>query len=89
MRELLQTLLVLEEKNANSMTQAEAFQGGFLHDLDEGEKKRFTPLELLLYKHAVEYRYITVHTSTYLYRPVRTPTSVYILVHTSTYQYSG
>ena len=46
------------------MTQAEAFQGGFLRDLDEDEKKRFTPRELLLYKVAVEHRYITVHTGT-------------------------
>jgi hypothetical protein len=41
------------------MTQAEAFVGGFLRDfkLDEDEKKRFTPSELLLYKVALEYRY--------------------------------
>ena len=51
------------------MKQAEAFEGGFLRDLDEDEKKRFTPSELLLYKVAVEYRYIKyipVHTNTYL-----------------------
>ena len=46
------------------MTQAEAFEGGFLRDLDEDEKKRFTPSELLLYQVAVEHRYITVHTCT-------------------------
>ena len=64
---LLQGLPVPVQKNLNasSMTPAEAFQGGFLRDLDEDEKKRFTPSELLLYKHAVEYRYITVYTSTY------------------------
>jgi hypothetical protein len=61
------------------MKQAEAFEGGFLRDLDEDEKKRFTPSELLLYKVAVEYRYITVHTS------VRTSTYQYISVHTNTY----
>ena len=63
------------------MKQAEAFEGGFLRDLDEDEKKRFTPSELLLYKVAVmvEYRYITVHTY------VRTCTYQYIPVHTSTY----
>ena len=54
---LLQGLPVPVQKNASSMTPAEAFQGGFLRDLDKDEKKRFTPLELLLYKHAVEYRH--------------------------------
>ncbi len=54
------------QKNAGSMMQAEALQGGFLRDLDEDEKKRFTPSEPLLYKVAVEYRYTTVHTCTYL-----------------------
>ncbi len=49
-------LPVPEEKDSDSMTQAEAFQGGFLRELDEDEKKRFTPSELLLYKHALEYR---------------------------------
>jgi len=61
---------------------AEAFEGGFLRDLDEDEKKRFTPSELLLYKVAVEYRYITAHTGTYLYVLVHTGTYLYILVHT-------
>jgi hypothetical protein len=83
------------------MTQAEAFEGGFLRDLDEDEKKRFTPSELLLYKVAVEHRYITVHTgtakyvlvhtSTYyyirVYRYVQNSTYMYILVHTSSYMY--
>ena len=64
---------------AGCMKQAEAFEGGFLRDLDEDEKKRFTPSELLLYKVAVEYRYITVHTY------VRTCTYQYIPVHTNTY----
>ena len=63
------------QKDARSMTQAEALHGGFLLDLDDDEKERFTPSKLLLYKHAVEYRYISVHTSTYRY----------ILVHTSMY----
>jgi hypothetical protein len=70
LHKLLQGLPVPVQKKARSMTQAEAFQGVFLRDLDEDEKKRFTPSELLLYKHAVEYRYITVHTSTYWYIPV-------------------
>ena len=52
------------QKTAGGMTQAEAFEGSFLRDLDEDEKKRFTPSELLLYKVAVEHRYITVHAGT-------------------------
>ncbi len=66
------------------MNLAEAFESGFLRDLDEDEKTRFTPSELLPYKAAVEYRYITVHTSTYLYVLVHTGpgTYLYILVHT-------
>jgi hypothetical protein len=51
---------------------------GFLPDLDEKEKKSFTPSELMPYKHAVEYRYISVHTCTYKYIPVHTSTYLYI-----------
>jgi len=58
----------------------QVFKGN--QNLDEDEKKRFTPSELLLYKVAVEYRYITVHTGTYLYVLVHTGTYLYILVHT-------
>ena len=84
LHKLLQTLPVPEEKDSDSMTQAEAFQGGFLRELDEDEKKRFTPSELILYKHALEYRYMRVHTSTYVYKY-----SIfrYIPVHTGTYRY--
>ena len=60
------------QKTAGSMTQAEALEGGFLRDLDEDKRKRFTASELLLYKVAVEHRYITVHTGTDWYVPVRT-----------------
>ncbi len=69
-----QTLPVPEEKDANSMTQAEAIQGGFFVIWTKMRRKGSPhpgPSELLLNKHAVEYRYITVHTSTYLYRPVQ------------------
>jgi hypothetical protein len=65
LHKLLQGLPVPVHNTAGSMTQAEALEGGFLRDLDEDEKKRFTPSELLLYKVAVEYRYRTVHTGTY------------------------
>jgi len=64
LHKLLQGLPVPVLKTAGCMTQAEAFEGGFLRDLDEDEKKRFTPSELLLYKVAVEHRYITVHPGT-------------------------
>ena len=40
---------------------SEALQGGFIPKMDEEEQKRFTPSELLLYRHALEYRYF-VHT---------------------------
>ncbi len=40
---LLQLLPVPEDKNGTSMTQATALEGGFLRDLDQDEKKRFTP----------------------------------------------
>ena len=39
------------------MTHTEALEGGFLPAMDEEEQKRFTPTELILYKHALEYRY--------------------------------
>ncbi len=39
-------------------------EGGFLPDMDEVEQKLFTPSELLLYKHAVEYRLRAIHTIT-------------------------
>ena len=80
LHKLLEGLPVPVQKTAGSMTQAEALQGGFLRDLDEDEKKRFTPSELLLYKVAVEHRYITVHTGT-----SHTCTEHrYITVHTGT-----
>jgi hypothetical protein len=81
LHKLLQGLPVPVHNTAGSMTQAEAFVGGFLCDLDEDEKKRFTPSERLLYKVAVEYRYITVHTGTYLYVLVHTGTYLYILTN--------
>ena len=74
LHKLLQGLPVPVHKNACSMTQADALKGGFLRDLTDEEKKRFTPSELLLYKHAVEYRYISVCTCIYPYKPVHTST---------------
>jgi hypothetical protein len=47
------------------MRNAEAVEGGLIKTMSKEELKRFTPYEVLLYKHALEYRYIAIHTSTY------------------------
>ena len=47
---------------SQAMSHKDALEGGFLPSMTEEEQKRFTPSELLLYKHALEYRYIHVHT---------------------------
>jgi hypothetical protein len=44
----------------SKMSHAAALEGGFLPKMDEEQQKRFTPSELLLYKHAVEYRYMSI-----------------------------
>ena len=62
------------QKGVSSMGHDEAVEGGLLKTMSEEELKRFTPSELLLYKHAQEYRYILEHNSTY----------TYVLVHTRT-----
>ena len=59
----LAKLPVPGKQTINSMTHTEAVEGGFLNTMSEEELKRFTPTEVLLYKHAVEYRYIAVHTN--------------------------
>jgi hypothetical protein len=48
-------------KGDRAMLHSEALEGGFIPKMDEEEQKRCTPSELLLYKHALEYRYF-VHT---------------------------
>ena len=62
----LATLPVPATKETSSMTHSEAIEGRFLPDMDDEQRKRFTPTELIIYKHALEYRYIPVYTSTYL-----------------------
>ena len=52
----LDRLPVPAGKDTRSMTHTEARASQFLPDLDEDEQKRFTPSELLLYRHALEYR---------------------------------
>ncbi len=53
---LLSCLPVPVATNGSKMSNTAALDGGFLPKMDEEQQKRFTPSELLLYKHAVEYR---------------------------------
>ena len=46
------------EKVGQSMSHTQALHGGFLPNMDAEQQKRFTPSELLLYRHALEYRYL-------------------------------
>ena len=50
------------EKAGRSMSHKQALHGGFLPKMGAEEQKRFTPSELLLYRHALEYRYLYVCT---------------------------
>ena len=54
---LLERLPVPTVKPSLPMTHKDALEGGFLPSMTEDEQKLFTPSELLLYKHALEYRY--------------------------------
>ncbi len=53
---LLSRLPVPVATNGSKMSHTAALDGGFLPKMDEEQQKRFTPFELLLYKHTVEYR---------------------------------
>ncbi len=53
---LLSRLPVPVATNGSKMSHTAALDGVFLSKMDEEKQKRFTPSELLLYKHAVEYR---------------------------------
>ncbi len=50
----LARLPLLNQKDVRSMGHDEAVEGGLLKTMSEEEPKRFTPSELLLYKHAQE-----------------------------------
>ncbi len=50
----LAKLPVPDKQKISSMTHAEAVEGGFIKTMSEEGLKRFTPTEVLLYKHAVE-----------------------------------
>ena len=65
MHRFLSTLPVPKPQDSKGMTHAEALDGKFLPDLDEEQRKRFTPSELIIYKHAQAYRYIGLYTSIY------------------------
>jgi hypothetical protein len=57
---LLSKLPVPVATTGSKMSHAATLEGGFLPNMDEEQQKRFTPSELLLYKHAMEYRYMSI-----------------------------
>ena len=57
MHRFLATLPVPAPKKGSEMTHAEALEGQLLPNLDEEQRKRFTPTELIMYRHAQDYRY--------------------------------
>ncbi len=71
----LAKLPVPDKQKIGSMKHTEAVEGGPIKTMSKEGLKRFTPSEVLLYKNAVEYRHIAIHTSTYQY----------ISAHISTY----
>ena len=54
---LIQRLPLPVTKAIRSMTHAQAIEAQFLPNMTEEEQNRFTPSELLLYKHALEYKW--------------------------------
>ena len=58
---LLARLPVPTVKASQAMTHKDALEGGSIPSMTEEEQKRFTPSELLLYKHDLEYRFEQVH----------------------------
>jgi hypothetical protein len=49
------------QKKTRIMTHAQAIEGQFLPNMSEEEQKRFTPSELILYKHALGYKWTVEH----------------------------
>jgi hypothetical protein len=78
MHSFLAKLPVPVTTETRSMTHAAALEGGFLPEMDEEELKRFTPTELILYKHAQEYRYMIAYTRSYRFILVCTCIYLYI-----------
>jgi hypothetical protein len=58
LHQFLAKLPVPATKQCSSMTHSEAINGQFLPDMDEEQRKRFTPTQLILYKHYQDFRYI-------------------------------
>ena len=54
---LLGRLPVPTAKASQAMKHKDALEGGFIQSMTKEEQKRFTPSKLVLYKHALEYRY--------------------------------
>ncbi len=54
---LLGRLPVPTAKAGQAMTHKDALEGGFIQSMTEEEQKLFTPSKLVLYTHALEYRY--------------------------------
>jgi hypothetical protein len=72
MHQFLATLPVPTPQESKGMTHAAALEGKFLPDLDEEQRKRFTSTELIMYRHAQEFRYIVLYTSISQYTHVYT-----------------
>ena len=54
---LISSLPVPVLKKSPCMSHAQALEGGFVPSMSEDEQNRFTPSELKLYKHALEYKW--------------------------------
>ncbi len=52
MHRFLAALPMPTPKESREMTQSESLEGRFLPNLDEEQWKRFTPTELIMYRHA-------------------------------------
>ena len=55
---LLSKLPLPEAKSGIKMSHTAALEGGFLPKMTDAQAKLFTPSELLLYNHAMAYRYV-------------------------------
>jgi hypothetical protein len=54
---LLLLLPVPTAKASQAMTHKDTLEGGFIQSMTKEEQNQSTPSKLLLYKHALEYRY--------------------------------
>ncbi len=54
---LLARLPVPSVNASQEMSHKDALEGGFIPSMTKEEQKRLTPSELILYKHALEYRF--------------------------------